>query len=435
MRKLKKHMAQSNYIKREIIDLCRRRIFDGKEIILFGCTRDAKLVQTGLFEGCYEISAIVDNNPNKKGSFCLGLPVYDPNTYLTPFREHAVIIVCSAFWFEKSKQLESLGYRNGQEYYLVYFRKDTFIREISDSIRTYKNIVLGYRLYQKCLKRFGKEYYVFLCPYPGIGDIYLTGLYFFQYLERENIDKYIFLVNGVLSAKVARLFRIDNIVTVNENQKNCLLAAYQFMGKNCMRFKPLLFWDWRVKRPVNPTLLPVTFEDDIKYDVFKHEEIVKKRYPVFEVREDCIDKIFSANGLIKGKTVILAPYAGAIIGIPKSIWEKIADKLTEKGYCVCTNSKGDDEPPIKRTKAIFFPLGDAVAVMDAAGYFIGMRSGFCDLISSSSCKMIVLYEFGMSQTMLQYFSLRHMGLNEDAIEFEYHGINAEGFIETILEIF
>jgi hypothetical protein len=365
----------------------------------------------------------------------LGLPVYNPNGYLSPFKENAAVIICSVFWLEKSKQLDALGYRNEREYHLVYFGKDTPIKEISKGLRTRRAIVTGYHLYRKLLKRFGQEYYVFLCPYPGSGDLYLTGLYFFQYLERKRIERYVFLVNGNLSAKVARLFHIDNIVIIDMDQKDCLLAAYQFMGKDCMRFKPLLFWDWRVKRSANPALLPITFEDDIKYDVFGHEESVERILPRFDVREDYIDKLFSTEDMNKGGTVVMAPYAGAIKGLPEGIWEEIAAGLIERGYCVCTNSKGDDEPPIKGTKAIFFPLGDAVAVMNAAGYFIGIRSGFCDLISSSSCKMVILYEFGMNQTKLRYFSLQRMGLKEDAIELEYHGTDDAAFIRTVLEAF
>ena len=37
-------------------------------------------------------------------------------------------------------------------------------------------------------------------------------------------------------------------------------------------------------------------------------------------------------------------------------------------------------------RAVFFPLGAGNRVLNTAGYFIGVRSGLCDIISSSACK-------------------------------------------------
>ena len=58
---------------------------------------------------------------------------------------------------------------------------------------------------------------------------------------------------------------------------------------------------------------------------------------------------------------------------------QIVVELIKLGVTVCTNCAGR-EKPIKGAKSFPFPLEKAEAVLDYAGYFLGLRSGFCDLI-------------------------------------------------------
>ena len=48
------------------------------------------------------------------------------------------------------------------------------------------------------------------------------------------------------------------------------------------------------------------------------------------------------------------------------------------------------EKPIKGAKSFPFPLEKAEAVLDYAGYFLGLRSGFCDLICNSEAFKYVI---------------------------------------------
>ncbi len=74
--------------------------------------------------------------------------------------------------------------------------------------------------------------------------------------------------------------------------------------------------------------------------------------------------------------------------------------------------------------------------LNAAGFFVGVRSGLCDVISTSRCKKIILYEkegYFYRCSPYDYFSLEKMRLCQDAVEFEYHADTSEAVIERILE--
>jgi hypothetical protein len=89
------------------------------------------------------------------------------------------------------------------------------------------------------------------------------------------------------------------------------------------------------------------------------------------------------------------------------------------------------------TAAVFFPLDQAIAFMDAAGYFVGVRSGLCDIISSSACKKIIFYEkdgLFYKSSQYEYFSLAKMGLCDDAVELEYFERDREEIIKKITEV-
>ena len=85
----------------------------------------------------------------------------------------------------------------------------------------------------------------------------------------------------------------------------------------------------------------------------------------------------------------------------------------------------------------FFPLDIAPQIIEEAGVFVGVRSGFCDVISGTKAKKVILYDksnrFYMGSAF-EYFSLRGMKLCDDAVEIEYEH-NATGNIaEQIAEI-
>ena len=116
-------------------------------------------------------------------------------------------------------------------------------------------------------------------------------------------------------------------------------------------------------------------------------------------------------------------------------WEALADGLKNKGFSVCTNSSGENEPAIFGTTAIFVPLNIVPQFISKSGYFIGVRSGLCDVISAATAKKIILYdaeERFFNSSSFEYFSLKRMGLSNDVVEIIYkHGEPAITALEII----
>lgn len=135
--------------------------------------------------------------------------------------------------------------------------------------------------------------------------------------------------------------------------------------------------------------------------------------------------------------MILAPYAGSFVSeIPIGFWEKLALRLREQGYSVCTNCAADKEVPVRGTIPVTFPYSWAVDFVDFAGVFVALRSGLCDIVSSSNAKMVILYEDGFNASSLEYFGLVNMGIGESnhISEIIYKG-NDEIIIGDILGMF
>ena len=387
-----------------------QEVSEGKKIILFGCVPMAKVIRDLLNENNVALFAIVDNNAEKTGQECLGTMVYTPNTFLSPYREDAIIIIWhDAYWKEMVKQVKKLGYPGEQikVFHTFPILKDNI--SIKADFYSFLQVIKGWKIYKRELDNTDM---VFLCPYKGTGDVYLAGGYFNQYIRKNKIDRY---------KKVAALYSIQNVKIISEKECRCIMQTYDFCGER-MRLKPLLYWGWRTKKFVIQRFCKnINFDDMFKYDVYNMSVDSIREKPKFVTSPESIDAFFSKYNLIKGKTVILAPYAGSFLSdIPMEYWKLITDYYLKRGFVVCTNSACDKEKVIPGTIKILFDLRDTVPIIENAGIFIGLRSGLCDIASSAKCKKIIFYES-------DFFSLNEMGLCSDAIEIIYAGESATDF--------
>ena len=156
--------------------------------------------------------------------------------------------------------------------------------------------------------------------------------------------------------------------------------------------------------------------------VFELPSDAKPQHPVLKDMDNLLQKLFEKNGLTKGKTVVLAPFSNTLLDLPQDFWSDITKSLLEKGYSVCTNCGSDTELPIEGTTKIFVPLDQAPQFVNYAGYFVGVRSGFCDIISGSTAKKVILYykkNRFYHASAYEYFNLKGMELCGDALELEF----------------
>lgn len=157
--------------------------------------------------------------------------------------------------------------------------------------------------------------------------------------------------------------------------------------------------------------------------------------PLFKLEYiDEITRIFLDNELVKGKTVLLCPQANSISILSESIWLKLAFFLKETGFIpVFLNVRIEAFPMVE------FPLFYSKEFCDYAGHIISLRSGFCDLIASSSAKKIILYpdELWQSGSMIDGAGLVAMNLcdNADILELVLNAYNIENLNKQVSSFF
>lgn len=101
-----------------------------------------------------------------------------------------------------------------------------------------------------------------------------------------------------------------------------------------------------------------------------------------------ITDFFKQHGLKRYKTVLLCPNANSISSISFTFWLNIAKILENMNYTVAfLNVKNNtlNYPNVN------FELKYSLSICNEANYVISLRSGFCDLISTSTAKKVILY--------------------------------------------
>lgn len=319
-------------------------------------------------------------------------------------------------------------------------RINNFINNVKEKVKKYpvigfliyywKDIKGGYKIYNSLVHKYNSKTRFFICPHTGTGDIYAVGRYFHAYLSQNNITQYTFLFRGNSERKIGRLYGIegDTILSTEDTWK--LMAFCQFLGYKKINITQMHHYPYMSQSHIHLDHLEgfrgITFDDMFKYVAMGLERHVHPVLPKFE-KDIRLNQIFKEKNLVPGNTVVLAPYSASIRYVPFRIWEDLAEYLLLKGYSVVTNCGTEREKPIAGTVALRFGYEVAVSYLEHAGYFIGIRSGICDIISSAKCKKIILYPFwddslmwkGVAGKTLCFFGLNRNHFSEDSIEIEF----------------
>lgn len=403
-----------------------------RDIYLFGVSDNSRQIIQILREFGIEPKNVIDNDASKQGSYCSRLKVISFADIEKPDDKRKLYIIYSAYWREMLPQLTDCGILKKNIWRLN--RKPGLLLLLL--LRAYRG-----RSYYKALKNRYGDVPIFICPYTGTGDIYLIGTFWQEYIKRNNINDYVFVVISNACKKVANLFGIKNIEVVKKKEYASYLIQYHLYDPENVKLK--LLNDCWAQVHTNQVewfrgYKGLYFTDLFRRFVFELPNDIKPKHPTFRDESEKVKKVFDENGLIPQRTVILSPYSNTLSDLPTEFWENLASVLINKGYKVATNSGGKTEPAIKGTSGVFFPLDIAPQIIEEAGTFIGVRSGFCDVISGTKAKKIILYDkrnrFYMGSAF-EYFSLKGMELCDDAIEIEYEHSCIENVTKQITEAF
>ncbi|MCM1183102.1 MAG: hypothetical protein NC337_06995 [Roseburia sp.] len=323
--------------------------------------------------------------------------------------------------------------------------KESGLYKINDLFK--REVLKGFEEYGKIVNEYGSDVVVFATAWRGTGDYFICGLYLEEYLKVNNIDNYVFLIpDSGGEPKVTELFEVYHKHTVEMKRITPMniLAAFSFQKNRQIRYLHHGNQNFHNRSISISDIELAGYKGLHMIDFylcygFMLPEHAPKSIPYFDREENIINEMFEENHLIKGKTVLIAPYSTGLkqYELPEKFWVELTFHLKERGYTVATNCVGK-EKCISGTVAMNIPYKQTVPFVERAGYFIGIRSGLCDILAGAYCKKIIFHTYratwwkdGMS---IPYTGLNNMGLCDDAVEFEYrNGEETKALLKIALE--
>lgn len=415
------------YILKELKRLERKCSIGNRELAAIGRIEHVEKIQEMLELQGMQLSAVLDNDAGKEGLMVKGVKIHKPEKFLSPFNSNVFILIYSPkYWQDMSDQFQRMGYREG-EHFAVLGKPD-----IKSSVT---DVWKGSRIYHKICRQYGPDAEILVIRGP-VGDFYLLSLYLAAYLEKENIINYVLAGDSKGFARLADLFEIKNIYPLSGEETDHLIQAYIFAGAAEYRVHLLTVWQ---NLSFNSCLVKFregfSFMDTIRAFSYGLPRDARMTSPAFARMNDGLETFCVQKGIKKGKTVILSPFAYSIQSLPMHFWQQLTDELGNRGYTVCVNIDVKKEKcALENVVPVSFTFSQSVAVLEYAGYLVGIRSGFIDVTSSAKCKKIILYpqyikEHATSQCHrmdMEFCGLANMGLCKDAIEKEYLLMDMEG---------
>lgn len=237
--------------------------------------------------------------------------------------------------------------------------------------------------------------WLFVCSH-GIGDTYMTcglAMAFRDEMARRGRSPRMAVAVKRGHAEVARLFEnsIDRIVTFDQVDYEPLFRFSRFEPGQPIVAHPFYYGDgrlWRWLQKDGVHLLDMhRFMMDLPFDAHLAPPVTPA-----DQRQAAREKV-QGWGLPRGRTVILAPHAYSTQTLSLPFWNLLTEKLTALGWTVCLNVDPRYPVAIEGARPVEFGLGEALPVANHCGWVISSRSGLCDILSTTSARLSVLYPF------------------------------------------
>lgn len=409
----------------------------GKNVVIFGAVFYLNELREMLRTLGSDISYVIDSNESKTGHLAFGIEIRSLES-LTEVKnkDSIVVIIASVYYSAMSMSLKKMGFIQDRNFFIVGV--DAEFHFLSGYYNRFKFALSAYLYYRK-LERECKGAPMRLIHMPCLGDVYIASLFLPAAEKAENVRKSecVLIVTRNVCKKVGNLFGYKDIKIISDVQASKLLFLMGFLHGR-LNIKNMLYHGTLLSAitPITfygKSIRFVNFVDFINIGAYNLDGRPAMVMPEFPVRRDIIDALFESNHLVKGKTVLISPYSSHFAAsITEEVWQIIVTRLKEKGYSVATNCAGEAEAPLPGTVPLLVEIQDSVAFLESAGYFIGIRSGLCDVISSAACTKLIIYEKGLSLCDINYFGFKAMGIADDMIEIVSDGKDMEAFINNVL---
>ncbi|MFG6392767.1 MAG: hypothetical protein K1W24_01050 [Lachnospiraceae bacterium] len=415
-------------------------MFINRQVVIFGSNEPAEQMIDVLETLDVQVKFLLDNNKKKAGMFLKKIPIKKPEDAIRKFQNDILILIISKHYYEMLEQLENYGYQEGIHVIKVVnmsrFANNSLSEETFSLYQ--EKVISGENIYYDIKLKYPEMDYLFILPVKAIGDVFLGAYYAYNYSINRKISNPVFAVTGEVSKKAVLAVGYDKVISFTIEEMDCLERFYLL----CPEEYPVM--EVNHQKPYTCGLRKIgnykkiDFASLFFYGIYELEGNIQGRK--IEKKQESIiytEELFIQNNLPESNTVILAPYAKAASKIEMKFWECLANALKEEGYTVCTNVASKEETAVPGTYPLAFSLEYAKDVLEMAGYFIGLRSGFCDLVSQAKCKKIIFYPDRVytANKFIDFFSLANMGLADDVTEIVFCSERQQEILKQILQSF
>ncbi|MCL2284580.1 MAG: hypothetical protein FWC26_14800 [Fibromonadales bacterium] len=340
--------------------------FAGKTVFVFGhCNATGEMIDY-LAQISVHVTAILDNNEAKIGNAYKEVPIVEP-AHILKF-SNCMVLIANRFCEQMTEQLHNLGYKGEIVKVLEY---NFFAECTPERIRKGTDIL-------KKIRVLYPERHLVICPHNSLGDVYWA----MSFLPSYTAKPCVVAVNSEGCHQVAEMFGQKSITVSNEEMDELTQAVISNKEQNCIvAHHDKVHTDSAIEY-LNSHF--ISFIDFYKYRVFGLDESAEPVLP------SCNLPFENTVGILQGKTLIISPYAKSVILLPNEFWLNVISEYKSKEFMVCTSVIGSEEP-LEGTIPVSFPLNQAVKAVEYAGYFIGIRSGLCDVINSAVCNKTVVF--------------------------------------------
>lgn len=424
-------------IEKRVGRLARKGTFDDKKIVLFGASVTDGRCKRWLEDRGFAVDAIIDNSSEKVGREYLGLTVQTPEEVLAPFDKDRVIVITSpTYWSEMTHQVVQMGYSKRTQVFSVGALPPktawwVFLRRLAP-------VAKGAIALRKLAHGADGKRTVFLTPVPPAGDVYVECLFIREYVRKNNVQRFVIAVPNGACRRMVELFGFDDVVVLDEDVLWHIVDYARVARRGAEDLVVMHYPSLNGSVAQMQGYNGLNFEKMFRYASFDLDDDVPHDVPSSGSDPAAAPAALLSNGLRPGRTVILAPYARSLVhGHDEQFWNSLAADLTARGYDVCTSGFGPEEPAVAGTVLLQFPFSQAVQFVESAGFFVGLRSGLCDVISPARAVKVILHERGpwFKTSMFEMFSLNAMDLCDDAVELEFSSSEIDLVLDEVVGVF
>lgn len=350
-----------------------------------------------------KIFGIIDDQKSLHGSFFCGTEVKGTEDYLIPYSENKIVLLTDFSNQQTYLKAVFLEYHPNIKLFNLFeeIRQPFFKRKIQGALSrcinrlkaswlmSLYNVRKGKKEYNKLFRNYTGK--VFLFPHKSLGDIYIIGAFRAAKAKLFCGEYKLVVVGGGCKAVASMVgFPDENVICVTQREMDVLCLFQSLISQDYPNLTVLHYSYNYTNLDCNTWYLP-----GIAFGQCYEEIVFQERLPQgdnWHIREDDALDFCCKHKILKSRSVILAPYAKSVNAVPIVFWELLANALKERGYAVFTNCGNQYESPIWGTTPLNNPpLEQIRSIIQYAGFFVGLRSGLCDLIVTVPAKKIFIF--------------------------------------------